>query len=200
MKTIQSEYVRTDENNKDWWRCIIVAESDPDNKSISGADVEGVPDEDGIAAGSVLLTPSANYVFYADGTAGEPKEYQLLKIEIDPPITLTPALTTIYPKAYDDLTDEEKIVGIAYNATATEAAQYGDEFDITVTPCADWYATDLENFGDQGEAMTITATVSMDDDSLVLDASCGVCNANDWDAPEVKCLGIEIWIEFPSQA
>lgn len=71
METIKSEFVRTDENGKDWWRCVIVATSEPESMEISGADVDGVADDDGIAAGSVLLYPDNNkLIAYEDGVFG----------------------------------------------------------------------------------------------------------------------------------
>ena len=67
MKTIKSEFIGTDATGKDFFRVIIVSESAPDSFPTSGADVDGVPDTAGIAAGSVLLTPDGNSVLYADG-------------------------------------------------------------------------------------------------------------------------------------
>lgn len=69
MKTIKSEFIGTDATGKDFYRCIIVSESAPDSFPTSGADVDGVPDTAGIAAGSVLLTPDGNSVLYADDWA-----------------------------------------------------------------------------------------------------------------------------------
>lgn len=67
MKTIKSEFIGTDATGKDFFRVIIVSESAPDSFPTSGADVDGVPDTAGIAAGSVLLTPDGNSVLYTDG-------------------------------------------------------------------------------------------------------------------------------------
>lgn len=67
MKTIKSEFIGTDATGKDFYRVIIVSESAPDSFPTSGADVDGVPDTAGIAAGSVLLTPDGNSVLYTDG-------------------------------------------------------------------------------------------------------------------------------------
>ena len=70
MKTIKSEFIGTDATGKDFYRVIIVSESAPDSFPTSGADVDGVPDTAGIAAGSVLLTPDGNSVLYADDWSG----------------------------------------------------------------------------------------------------------------------------------
>lgn len=71
MKTIKSEFIGTDATGKDYYRVIIVSESAPDSFPTSGADVDGVPDTAGIAAGSVLLTPDGNSVLYTDGWSEE---------------------------------------------------------------------------------------------------------------------------------
>lgn len=48
-------------------RAIILSEEEPESLEITGADVDGLGDEDIIAAGSVLITPDANYIAFEDG-------------------------------------------------------------------------------------------------------------------------------------
>lgn len=67
MQTIKSEYIKTDEAGKDWWRVIIVSDTTPDSFELDGSDVDGMADDAGIAAGSVLITPSSNYIAFEDG-------------------------------------------------------------------------------------------------------------------------------------
>ena len=45
----------------------IVSPTDPVSLTITGADVEGLPDDYVLAAGSVLVTPSKNYIAFDDG-------------------------------------------------------------------------------------------------------------------------------------
>lgn len=66
MRTIKSEFAYTDVNGVDWYRCVIVSETKPDTLPTSGADVDGIPDNVGIAAGSVMLTPDGNEIYYSD--------------------------------------------------------------------------------------------------------------------------------------
>ena len=70
MKVIKSEFVATDANGKDWWRAIIVSDTSVDTPPTTGSGVDGMPDEAGIAAGSVLLTPDGNTVYYTDDMGG----------------------------------------------------------------------------------------------------------------------------------
>lgn len=46
---------------------VILADQTPDSLEISGADVDGLNDDAVIAAGSVLITPSENYIAFEDG-------------------------------------------------------------------------------------------------------------------------------------
>ena len=50
-------------------RCILVAEQEPEESTleITGADVDELNDNAIIARGSVLLTPTANYIALTDG-------------------------------------------------------------------------------------------------------------------------------------
>lgn len=72
MRTIKSEFTYTDVNGVDWYRCVIVSETKPDTLPTSGADVDGIPDNVGIAAGSVMLTPDGNEIYYSDDAQFEP--------------------------------------------------------------------------------------------------------------------------------
>ena len=62
------EFVRTDDDGNKWWRVILTADAEPDSLELTGADVADLASNVRFAAGSVLLTPSANYVAYVDGT------------------------------------------------------------------------------------------------------------------------------------
>lgn len=67
MIVTKAEPVRTDENNKDWYRVVIVSSEEPASLDLDGSDVEGMADGQGIAAGSVLIAPSSNYIAFEDG-------------------------------------------------------------------------------------------------------------------------------------
>lgn len=46
---------------------LMVSPTEPANLTITGADVEGLTDDYILAAGSVLVTPGANYIAFEDG-------------------------------------------------------------------------------------------------------------------------------------
>lgn len=80
----------------------------------------------------------------------------LKSISISPAITTTPALDSLFPIYYDDLTEEEKQQGliIFVNGTAEDI-----EYTITVTPTNEWYAgRNSEEFevGGKGEPVSYT--------------------------------------------
>ena len=48
-------------------RVVLLSDSAPASPAVTGADVEGMSQGDVIAAGSVLITPGANYIAFTDG-------------------------------------------------------------------------------------------------------------------------------------
>lgn len=52
-------------------RVVLLGDQAPASLTVTGADVPGMNGADVIAAGSVLITPTANYVAFADGTFTE---------------------------------------------------------------------------------------------------------------------------------
>lgn len=73
MKAIYKELVGYANGSLDdhIWRTVIVADETPASLTIDGADVDGLGDTDVIAAGSVLITPDANYIAFEDGAFTE---------------------------------------------------------------------------------------------------------------------------------
>ena len=71
MKCIYSEVLGSEPNPAAPFglvvRAIILSEDEPESLEITGADVDGLGDKDIIAAGSVLVTASANYIAFEDG-------------------------------------------------------------------------------------------------------------------------------------
>ena len=49
-------------------RCVLLSDDTPGSLSVTGADVPGLNADDVIAAGSVIIAPSANYIAFEDGT------------------------------------------------------------------------------------------------------------------------------------
>jgi hypothetical protein len=52
-------------------RAVILSDSAPASLSLTGADVDGLNDDVIIAAGSVIITPSSNYIAFEDGVFTE---------------------------------------------------------------------------------------------------------------------------------
>lgn len=70
MKLIESHNV-INPNGAVTKRVVLLSDTAPASTAISGADVEGMNPGDVIAAGSVLITPEANYIAFADGVFTE---------------------------------------------------------------------------------------------------------------------------------
>lgn len=175
MKTIKSEFIGTDATGKDFFRVIIVSESAPDSFPTSGADVDGVPDTAGIAAGSVLLTPDGNSVLYAD--AWSKGGGDLVSVTLSPSIPADRELSSFFPINYDSLTPEEKTDGKEIYLVLDQALSEGDEYSYTITPGADWYVNKGGgNFGGKGEPVTLTATVELSDGNPILGLPVGIGN------------------------
>lgn len=194
MKTIKSEFIGTDATGKDFFRVIIVSESSPDSFPTSGADVDGVPDTAGIAAGSVLLTPDGNSVLYTDGWSedgGGGGGGDLVSVTLSPPISAAPELSSFFPISYDSLTPEEKRDGKVIRLVPVGTLNVGDEYSYTITPGADWYVNKGGgNFGEQGEPVTLTAVVEDDLDLPILELPVGVSNEPTTTAEKIVVVNI----------
>ena len=66
LRVIASEKVY-DTRPGDWFLCVIMSDSELDSYTITGADVEGMADTDFVAAGSIVCSPTANYIAFEDG-------------------------------------------------------------------------------------------------------------------------------------
>lgn len=67
-----------------------------------------------------------------------------MSISISPAITTTPALDSLFPIYWDDLTDEEKENGIELTLVTDTVPE---SVTLTVTPTSDWYAGEEEEPG-----------------------------------------------------
>ena len=192
MKTIKSEFIGTDATGKDFFRVIIVSESAPDSFPTSGADVDGVPDTAGIAAGSVLLTPDGNSVLYADDwSEGGGGTGDLVSVTVSPSISADKELSSFFPINYDSLTPEEKTDGKEIYLVPDQALSEGDEYSYTITPGADWYVNKGGgNFGGKGEPVTLTATVELSGGNPILELPVGIWNEPTIAADKVLVVNI----------
>ena len=73
MKCVHADVVSNNAPEIPGYRvmAIILADEAPSSLEITGADVDGLNDDDVIAAGSVLITPDANYIAFEDGVFTE---------------------------------------------------------------------------------------------------------------------------------
>lgn len=67
MICTKKEFIRTGADGTKWWQVVLTADTDPDTLNLTGADVENLNDALGLAAGSILITPTANYIAFEDG-------------------------------------------------------------------------------------------------------------------------------------
>lgn len=136
-------------------------------------------DEKGNAVlGTPKNTPTSNGFVpttWTPGGGGDEGKNGLKSITISPAITTTPALDSLFPIYWEDLTEEQKQSGINYHGDAVGIGA-GNEFTITVTPTSDWYAWQLVNgapvFGGKGEPITFTK----ESFGNVLEFQCGAAN------------------------
>lgn len=70
MKLIEATNV-TRADGSESKRVVLLSAETPASLAITGADVPGLNNDDVIATGSVLITPSANYIAFADGVFTE---------------------------------------------------------------------------------------------------------------------------------
>lgn len=100
-------------------------------------------------------------------SGGDEGKNGILSVTISPAITTTPALASLFPIYYEDLTEEQKQDGVQITSTVEPGVlKSGDTYQLTITPTADWYVFDIysHTFGDKGAPYTITVTA--EDDNL----------------------------------
>lgn len=93
---------------------------------------------------------------------GDEGKQGLKSISISPEITTTPALDSVYPIYYEDLTDEQKQEGVSISVTVPSGSLPTEEMTFTATPTSDWYIVDIAGgapiIGEKGAPVSIAAT------------------------------------------
>lgn len=137
-------------------------------------------DEKGkVILGNAKNAPTPNGTIpaiFIPGGSDENKQ-GLKSISISPAITTTPALDSLFPIYYDDLTEEQKQSGVQISSTVESGVlMSGDTYQFAITPTADWYVYDVYShaFGNKGEPYTITVTA--EDDNLGITFVCASDN------------------------
>lgn len=117
-------------------------------------------DEKGkVVLGNAKNTPTSNGFIPTTWTPGESGDGNGIKsITITPAIATTPALDSLFPIYYDDLTDEEKENGVNLEFTVNGYGTYHFDF----TPTSSWYIADSDNmeFMDQGAPLSYDFVLS----------------------------------------
>ena len=125
-------------------------------------------DEKGNAVlGNAKSNPTSNGFIptaWAPGGGDEGKQ-GLKSISIIPAIQTTPAIDTLYPVYYDDLTEEQKQSG--YNAEVSGAIPAGD-YVATFTPTEDWYIESDDETGEKGKSVEVAFTIGNDQEPTLL--------------------------------
>ena len=98
-------------------------------------------------------------------SGGDEGKNGIQSVTISPAITTTPALDSLFPIYWEDLTDEEKQGGKTIALSTDGTFEIGDQIAITVTPTPDMMAGavkgDDHNYGDNvGEAITLNTTIT----------------------------------------
>lgn len=85
----------------------------------------------------------------------------LMSISISPAIETTPALDSLFPIYWDDLTEEQKQDGVSVSVTVPSGSLPTEEMTFTVTPTSDWHIVDLGGdapiIGEKGAPVSIPA-------------------------------------------
>lgn len=110
-------------------------------------------------------------------SGGDEGKQGLKSISITPAIETTPALDSLFPIYYDDLTEQEKQIGEINRGTTANVGIPAGEYTVTFTPTSDWYAADTETFvfGEKGQS--VTTSVSVDGEQRI-QTSVMVSNGN----------------------
>lgn len=121
-------------------------------------------DEKGkVILGNAKNTPTPNGTIpaiFIPGGSDENKQ-GLKSISISPAIQTTPALDSLFPIYYDDLTEQEKQRGAINRGTTANVGIPAGEYTVTFTPTSDWYAADTDTFvfGEKGQPVTTSVSV-----------------------------------------
>lgn len=110
-------------------------------------------------------TPTPNGTIpaiFIPGGSDENKQ-GLKSITISPAIETTPALDSLFPVYYENLTDTQKQDGVFLTAN-NETIQ--GQYTVTITPTSDWYIADGDVMEFQGKGEPITMEVDGSEGSL----------------------------------
>lgn len=106
-------------------------------------------------------TPWNTNMKIVEGLIGGSDEGNGIKsISISPAITTTPALDSLFPIYWDELTEEEKAEGKKTVLLSVGSLTEGDTYTATITATDTWYAQGDGDWSAQGGSAEYTGTVS----------------------------------------
>ena len=123
---------------------------------------------------------------------GDEGGHGLKSISISPSITTTPALESLFPIYYEDLTEEQIQGGVQMSSSVESGALVsGDTYQFSITPTADWYVYDMysHTFGNKGEPYTITVTAEAGNLGITF-----VCASDNVMADNTKAISVIITV------
>lgn len=116
----------------------------------------------------------------------------LKSISISPAITTTPALDSVFPIYWDDLTEEEKAEGKKTVLLNADSLTVGDTYTAQVAATSDWYVIGDGDWSAQGGSATYDDEVAQMGDDLVVRLTFGVCADPEDESAEYFELAIGI--------
>ena len=125
-------------------------------------------------------------------SGGEEGTNGVMSVTITPAITTTPALESLFPIYYEDLTEEQIQGGVQMSSSVESGALVsGDTYQFAITPTADWYVYDLysHTFGNKGEPYTITVTAEASHLDITF-----VCASDNVMADSTKAISVTITV------
>ena len=96
-------------------------------------------------------------------------------ITISPAITTTPALESLFPICYEDLTEEEKAEGKKTVLVNADNLTVGDTYTAQVAATGDWYVIGDGEWSAQGGSATYEGNVTQIGDGHAVRFTFGAC-------------------------
>lgn len=190
MICTKKEFIRTGADGTKWWQVVLTSDTDPDSLNLTGADVENLNDALGLAAGSILITPTANYIAFEDGvftlkSSGGGGDADPVAIESAESNDFD--FDGITPIKYSDV-DPGDSIGLSFSTFGTISEGV---YDFTITPGAESYLYDVnENaWGGKGEPVTLSLNYEGGDFEFI-DATGVTTDVNDPD----KAVNVDIFV------
>lgn len=149
-------------------------------------------DEKGNAVlGNAKNTPTSNGFIPTTWAPGGEAGNGIKSITISPAITTTPALESLFPIYYEDLTEEQKQSVVVLRTTSDDFST-GGTYNVTITPTPNWYVYDPDRkvFGGKGESITFE---NVNGESLT--TTLVFMFANETNVPPAEYIRIHLSIE-----